>query len=79
MEGYIKSRDPEERTLTTKEAFLVMSDFVGQFYERAGDDMVTLIADIAMGADDMPWDPAAWNDWLASVDRIKSGAPPRTF
>jgi hypothetical protein len=69
-------RDGE--TLTSREAFLVMSDFIWSFAQRAGDDLLTLIGDTDLMNDGMPTDPAAWEDWLTSVARVKSGRAPRT-
>ena len=64
--------------LTRQQAFLVMSDFIWQFGQRAGDDLLTLIGDTTLETDGQPTDPAAWEDWLASVARIQSGRPPRS-
>lgn len=66
-----------QETLTTREAFLVMSDFIWRFAQRAGDDLITLLGDTALEADGAPTDPAAWEDWVNCVDRIRSGVPPR--
>lgn len=68
---------PDSQPLTAWEAFLAMSDFIWQFGQRAGDDLLTLIGDTGLEADGKPTDPAAWDDWLASVERIKAGRPPR--
>ena len=65
-------------TLTAREAFLVMSDFIWHYAQSAGDDLITLIGDTALEADGQPTDPAAWDDWIASVGRIKSGSRPRS-
>lgn len=66
-----------ETALTAQEAFLVMSDFIWRYAQSAGDDLMTLIGDTGLEDDGGPTDPAAWDDWLASVDRIKAGRPPR--
>ncbi len=66
-----------DATLTIREAFLAMSDFIWRFAQAAGDDLITLIGDTSLMEDGMPTDPAAWDDWLASVERIKAGQPPR--
>jgi hypothetical protein len=63
--------------LTPREAFLVMSDFIWNFAQRAGDDLLTLIGDTDLMKDGMPVDPAAWSDWLTSVALVKSGRAPR--
>jgi hypothetical protein len=64
--------------LTDEQAFQVMRDFLWQFARRAGDDLITLLGDIEPLEDGQPTDPAAWEDWLESVRRIRSGLPPRT-
>jgi hypothetical protein len=66
-----------EELLSAREAFLVMTDFVWEFARRAGDDLMTLIGDTGIEPDGGPTDPAAWDDWLTSVARIKAGRPPR--
>ena len=63
--------------LTPQQAFLAMSDFIWRFGQRAGDDLLTLIGDTALEADGKPTDPAAWEDWLASVEQIRAGRSPR--
>lgn len=50
-----------------KVAFRAMGMFLTQYYQRAGNDMETLIADITLEADGEPLDPAAWDDWLECV------------
>lgn len=69
--------DVGDECLTVHEAFLAMADFVWEFGQRAGDDLLTLIGDISPLPDGTIMDPAAWTDWLASVERIRSGLPPR--
>lgn len=68
---------PKPDTLTSREAFLAMTDFIWEYAQRAGDDLLTLIGDTAIEADGDPTDPAAWDDWLASVAKIRAGRPPR--
>ena len=51
-----------------------MSLFLDQFAERAGDDLLTLLGDIAVRPDGGAFDPAAWEDWIACVRRVKSQA-----
>jgi hypothetical protein len=66
-----------EELLTPRQAFLAMTDFIWEFAQRAGDDLITLIGDTGIEADGGPTDPAAWDDWLASVAKIRSGKAPR--
>lgn len=68
---------PHPDALTSCEAFLAMTDFIWEYAQRAGDDLMTLIGDTAIEADGDPTDPAAWDDWLASVAKIRAGKPPR--
>ncbi|GAA5018894.1 hypothetical protein GCM10023317_60730 [Actinopolymorpha pittospori] len=72
------SLPPDQELLTSRQAFLAMSDFIWQFAQRAGDDLLTLIGDTTLEADGGPTDPAAWDDWLASVAKIKAGKTPRS-
>ena len=69
---------PEPVTLTPREAFLVMTDYIWRYAQSAGDDLITLLGDTTLLTDGQPTDPAAWEDWLASVARIKRGQRPRS-
>ena len=64
-------------SLDEREAFLVMSEFVWRFGQRAGDDLITLIGDTSIEQDGGPTDPAAWDDWLACVRDVKAARPAR--
>jgi hypothetical protein len=67
----------EQVSLTAHQAFLVMADFIWSHAQSAGDDLITLLGDTTIEADGQPADPAAWTDWLRSVDRILEGKPLR--
>lgn len=71
------SHTTEADLLTPREAFLAMTDFIWEFAKRAGDDLMTLIGDTGIEADGGPTDSAAWDDWLASVAKIRAGKAPR--
>ena len=58
--------------LNEREAFQAMTLFLNRSAERAGDDLLTLLADITLRPDGGPFDPAAWEDWLACVRDVKS-------
>lgn len=73
----LDSRTSDEDLLTPRQAFLAMTDFIWEFSQRAGDDLLTLIGDTGIEADGDPTDPAAWDDWLASVAKIRAGKAPR--
>ena len=75
--SFLDSVEPEESALTAREAFLVMSDYIWRYAQQAGDDLITLLGDTELEPDGMPGDPAAWDDWIASVERIRSGKQPR--
>ncbi len=68
---------PSVGSLTEREAFLAMAEFLWQYARRAGDDLITLLGDIDLESDGSPTDPAAWDDWLDCVRHVKAGLPPR--
>ena len=45
--------------LSEREAFRAMTLFLTEYYDRAGDGLVTLLADITIESDGDPLDPAA--------------------
>ena len=61
--------------LTEQEAFTAMTRFLTQYYDRAGNDMETLLADITIEADGGTLDPAAWDDWMRCVRDVKGEMP----
>ena len=60
--------------LDERQAFRAMTLFLRQYYERAGDDLATLLADISIERDGGTLDPAAWDDWMRCVRTVKSEA-----
>ncbi len=60
--------------LNEHDAFQAVTLFFDQFAERAGDDLFTLLGDIAGRPDGGTFDPAAWGDWIACVRQVKSQA-----
>lgn len=54
-----------------QKAFAAMTRFLTEFYERAGNDMETLLADVTIEKDGMTLDPAAWEDGMRSVRAVK--------
>ena len=57
-----------------REGYLVMVEFLRAYVERAGaGSLATLLADVELDADGMPFDPAMWSDWLAAVDAVRRG------
>jgi hypothetical protein len=68
----------EAPTLSEREAFAVTTEFLWQYARRgAGDDLITLLADVELLDDGEPADPAARGDWLECVRHVKAGLPPR--
>lgn len=56
-----------------------MVEFLRRYAERAGaGSLPTLLADIELDVDGMPFDPAMWSDWLAAVDIVRGGPGPST-
>jgi hypothetical protein len=67
--------------LTPEQAFRVMSEYVWQFHEAFGDDLLQLVSDTGIGevwSDARPTDPAAMRDWLRCVDWVACGGAPRS-
>jgi hypothetical protein len=53
-----------------------MTRFLTEYYERAGDDLATLLADIGIEPDGGTLDPAAWDDWLRCVRAVRDARRP---
>lgn len=66
------SSQGEDDVLTSREGFLAMAEFLERFYDRAGDDMATLLTDLQIQGDGGPLDPAAWTDWLAAIEHVRA-------
>jgi hypothetical protein len=62
--------------LSEREAFEAMTRFLNEYYARAGDDLVTLLADLGIERDGDTLDPAAWNDWLRCVRAVTQNREP---
>ena len=58
--------------LNIEEAFNVAVDFLDKFYKQnKSDDFGSFLGDLLLFEDGSTADPAAWWDWLASVNKIK--------
>jgi hypothetical protein len=58
--------------LTEKQAFEAMVKFLEGFFIRTGsDDVGALLGDLQFLADSHTADPAAWNDWLDCIEKVK--------
>jgi ATP-dependent Clp protease ATP-binding subunit ClpA len=67
--------DRSEFSLTEQEGLDAMRCFLEQFYQSAGNDMETLLADITIQPDGGTSDPAAWYDWLRCIEQVKGIEP----
>ncbi len=57
--------------LTIEQAFQAMVLFLESFYERTeADEVGALLGDLQILEDGITADPAAWNDWLKSVEAV---------
>jgi hypothetical protein len=57
-------------TLSSEQAFKAMSLFLERQYERTkSDDIGALLGDLQLAEDGKPFDPAAWDEWLKSVEQ----------
>jgi hypothetical protein len=60
--------------LDEKEAFQAMALFLNAYYDRGGGGghLAPLLQEIEFLHDGRTYDPAAWNDWLECVRKIKA-------
>ncbi len=57
--------------LNEKQAFIAMRYFLDDYYDRMpSDGLGGLLSDILPVDDNMPADPAAWEDWKAAIKRV---------
>ena len=58
-----------KRLLSAEQAFNAMFVFLDQYYERTGrtPELGTLLGELQLNREGRPFDPAAWDDWLAAV------------
>lgn len=58
-------------TLTAEQAFRAMVIYLEGVHARTGsDDIGGLLGDLMRRSDGTTADPAAWSDWLASVEAV---------
>ncbi len=57
--------------LTVSQAYFAMLHFLERFYQHTGsDDVAVLLGGMQMLPDGTTADPAAWTDWIDSVQHI---------
>jgi hypothetical protein len=62
-----------KQRLSAEQAFAAMSVFLEKYHARTGGngDLGALLGDLQVnGRDGLPFDPAAWADWLAAVEEV---------
>lgn len=58
--------------MTKKEAYIAMTYFLEQFYEKTGsNDVGSLLGDMILIDDEETMDPAIWNDWIFAVSKME--------
>ena len=63
-----------EQTLTTREAYLAMFAYLEALYDLTKADYLGgLLGGMSLLEDDMTADPAAWQDWLEAVEKVRRG------
>lgn len=64
----------QEDNLTSKQAFLAMFAYLEIHFERFGPGQIgTVLSELSLLPDGGTSDPAAWDDWLKSVQRARRG------
>lgn len=57
--------------MTTLQAFNVMRNFLEKYYQRTlSDDIGSLLGDLQLFQGGSTADPAAWDDWINSVNEV---------
>ncbi|MDJ0580437.1 hypothetical protein [Crocosphaera sp.] len=57
--------------LTEKQAYLAMIEFLDDYYEQTqSDEIGELLGSLQLLEDGKPADPAMWEDWLKSIEKI---------
>lgn len=60
--------------MTVRQAFDAMRVFLTGYYRRTGSvDVASLLGDMKQAEDGSTMDPAAWCDWMESVETVVSG------
>lgn len=61
-------------SVTLKEAYLAMYEFLVELYQRTqSDELGSLLGDLSLLPDGTTADPAAWGDWLRCIERARGG------
>lgn len=59
------------KKLTELQAFNAMQKFLEGYWERTNsDDVGSLLGDLQLSPDGRTFDPAAWHDWIESIEEV---------
>jgi hypothetical protein len=64
-----------KKLISPERAFRAMFVFLSEYHHRTGgaSELGSVLSDIQMNpTDDLPVDPAAWDDWLAAIDAVSA-------
>jgi hypothetical protein len=63
--------------LTTRQAYEAMLAFLHGYWKRTGsEELADLLSGFQLNdADDLPMDPAAWEDWLDAIAEVTGRRP----
>lgn len=62
-----------EKSLTTKEAYQAMTEFLDSLYELTkSDDLAVILGSMQMTDDGSTMDPAYWDDWVRIVNNLRN-------
>ncbi len=57
--------------LTEKQAYLAMIEFLDDYYQQTqSDEIGEILGSLQLLEDGKPADPAMWEDWLKSIEKI---------
>ena len=59
----------KKKLLSPEQAYNAMFVFLDHYYERTGQgpELGTLLGELQLNTDGRPFDPGAWDDWLAAI------------
>jgi hypothetical protein len=73
MSGYKTIHDPEfDRAITLRDAYRAMELFVREYYEIGDTPVIDFLAYLTIANDGISSDPAAIEDFLSVVEKIRS-------
>lgn len=62
----------DQQLLTSRQAYLVMFEFLRQYYQRGeSDEIGNLLSNLSLLANGSSADPAQWGDWEIALSRVR--------